>query len=277
MLVLFSLFLLGLLAKRTPFGIFPDECVHKVPSGSFVENVGDFTFVTHDALGGRIRLPPCSTVEKRQFPADYDGWLAYTSFEHKPTLDAFLGSFSVPNDPESSPDELYIFTGLQNVNWIPKVDPEPQVFDIIQPVLQYPSDSGSGWSVKSWYVTLNAGVLYTDEISCSAKDIIFGNMTRLEGNDWYIAGVNTRTNEVAALTVSHTVLRLQPWAYTTVECYGCSDCSYLPTNQLSFTKMSLSAGGKAVTPTWKTYQTPNPKCHTTAHVVSAQEVYYTFQ
>jgi len=30
-------------------------------------------------------------------------------------------------------------TGLQNINWIPKVTPLPSVdFDIIQPVLQYP-------------------------------------------------------------------------------------------------------------------------------------------
>jgi hypothetical protein len=40
---------------------------------------------------------------------------------------------------------LYLFTGLQNVDWIPIVDPTPEAFDIIQPVLQYPADSGYGW------------------------------------------------------------------------------------------------------------------------------------
>jgi hypothetical protein len=44
---------------------------------------------------------------------------------------------------------------LQNIDWIPKVDPEPSDdvdFDIIQPVLQYPgtSISSTGWELKSW-------------------------------------------------------------------------------------------------------------------------------
>lgn len=55
------------------------------------------------------------------------------------------------SSPASTPDILYIFTGLQNIDWIPKVDPEPSAaFDIIQPVLQYPGDGGDYWSVKSW-------------------------------------------------------------------------------------------------------------------------------
>lgn len=35
---------------------------------------------------------------------------------------------------------------------IPIHDPEVPVFDIIQPVLQYPADGGYYWSVKSWSV-----------------------------------------------------------------------------------------------------------------------------
>lgn len=80
--------------------------------------------------------------------------------------------------------QLFIFTGLQNVDWvstrewplcsvnlcdervsgsfqlssrsvvqIPIHDPEVPVFDIIQPVLQYPADGGDWYSVKSWSVS----------------------------------------------------------------------------------------------------------------------------
>lgn len=51
-------------------------------------------------------------------------------------IETDVGNFSVPDNPKNDPDVLYIFTGLQNVDWIPKVDPIPNVFDIIQPVLQ---------------------------------------------------------------------------------------------------------------------------------------------
>jgi hypothetical protein len=76
---------------------------------------------------------------------DYDGWLAYTTYEAPTDIDSFLGYFSVPDEPQNDPEVLYLFTGLQNVNWIPLVDPEPSVFDIIQPVLQYPGDDGDYW------------------------------------------------------------------------------------------------------------------------------------
>ena len=49
---------------------------------------------------------------------------------------AALSTNSVPNAPQNDPEVLYIFTGLQNVDWIPIVDPEPPVFDIIQVVKQ---------------------------------------------------------------------------------------------------------------------------------------------
>ena len=63
----------------------------------------------------------------------------------------------LPTDaPEAEPQILYLFPGLQNIDWIPKVDPEPTTpFDIIQPVLQYPflsgeDDNGRNWGVRSW-------------------------------------------------------------------------------------------------------------------------------
>jgi hypothetical protein len=57
--------------------------------------------------------------KSRQKRQDYDGWLAYTTFHYPQGIDSFLGYFSVPNNPQNVPEVLYLFTGLQNVDWIP--------------------------------------------------------------------------------------------------------------------------------------------------------------
>jgi hypothetical protein len=52
--------------------------------------------------------------------------------------------------------------GVQNIDWIPKTDPEPTgPFDIVQPVLQSPADSGDDWSIKSWLVTLDVRACFS--------------------------------------------------------------------------------------------------------------------
>ena len=45
--------------------------------------------------------------------------------------------------PAALPQVLYLFPGLQDVDWVPVVDPEPPAgqFDIIQPVLEYPDQA----------------------------------------------------------------------------------------------------------------------------------------
>ena len=94
-------------------------------------------------------------------PPDYNGWLAYTAYNNRcvscfgearprvsvpracmlPLLrprsqgfDQFLGKFTIPHNPPQMPHILYLFIGLQNKDWVPKVDPLPesQGFDIIQ-------------------------------------------------------------------------------------------------------------------------------------------------
>ena len=59
---------------RTPFGLFPSECVHKVASGSHITTVDTKTVVTHNNVLWTV--PPChlTRTEKRQFPQNYNGW-----------------------------------------------------------------------------------------------------------------------------------------------------------------------------------------------------------
>ncbi len=43
-------------------------------------------------------------------------------------------------------------------------------------------------------------------------------------------------------------LGVQPWAYTTLECYGCNSCQSFPTNACEFTQMQIFKKGQPVLP-----------------------------
>jgi hypothetical protein len=217
--------------KATPFGYVHRDCYHVVPSGSHLKRDlqrGDM--IVDDEQGRTIRrLPRCvaenAFVSKKRALGNYtnshfgtyDGWLAYTTFENKPGINTFLGTFSVPDAPAYEPEELFIFTGLQSDDWIPLLSQPPPNFDIIQPVLQSPADSGAAWSARSWFVSLDVGAVASQEIAFDEGDIVFGNMTQTGAQRWFINSVNPRTKKQTYITTSHARLALQPWSYTTVE------------------------------------------------------------
>jgi len=270
---------------RTPFGLRHKNCVREVPNNAHIEETESGEVWVTPVEGQKYQLdnvgscsPKATANNNMQFPEDYDGWLAYTTFFNKDGFDSFLGYFTVPKMPASDPQVLYLFTGLQNVDWIPIIDPEPNTFDIIQPVLQYPGDNGQYWSVKSWYVTLTNDVLVTPEAKTDVGDNIYGNMTQTGPSTWYI-GSTTQNGQgkTVALNVNRAVLKSQPWAYVTAECYGCNDCSNEPTDNSNFTQLYLSKNGNQITPTWKASVSPTPKCHEEAHIVDPTNVYITFQ
>jgi hypothetical protein len=268
---------------HTPVGPIPADCLHKVPSGTFVEERENEVILRHHSFQTRrlIKNLNCSIAQgkKRQFPSYYDGWLAYTTWQYPQGIGKFYGNFSVPTTaPKRAPVVLYLFTGLQNIDWIPKVDPIPKgPFDIIQPVLQYPADSGNGWSVKSWYVTLDQGVIVSDEIPVSQGEVIYSYMVKTGQAQWEIAAFNKKGQS----TIIHPKaprLTAQPWAYNTAECYGCTDCSYEPTTPCHFTDLILEdTTGKVLTPAWKTSVSPKKKCKEIAVVNSPSSVDIFFQ
>lgn len=123
----------------TPAGYVKSECVRTVPSGAHLEEREDHLRVTlpsgevqrHalcDRSDGRPTFLPAAHAERGQvaasdaskvvggpLPPDYDGWLEYTAFKDASAkgFDSFLGDFSVPDAPQSDPQVLYLFTGLQ--------------------------------------------------------------------------------------------------------------------------------------------------------------------
>lgn len=212
-------------------------------------------------------------------PPNYDGWQTYAQFQNPSGINSFLGSFSVPDIPVNTPSMDFIFTGLQNIPWIPKVQPEPHFFDIIQPVLQFPGDRGLYWSVKSWIVSLGFGgqTFATAEVPVKPGDYIFGNMTKTGPESWDIISTSQRTGQSVKLsTRANARLKVQPWAYVTLETYGADDCSFFPTQPSDFVNMSLTdASNSPIAANWTAIITPTQdlKCSTLhTQVVSPADV-----
>lgn len=128
-------------------------------------------------------------------------------------------------------------------------------------MLQYPGDNGNYWSVKSWWVTLDMGAAASDEVQLKAGDVIFGNMTQTGKSAWFIDSVSTNTGKHTSLTAKGLGARLdaQPWAYVTMECYGCTGCDTLPPGNgtFAFTGLQLTQedGSPVTTIPWAA----NPK------------------
>jgi len=257
---------------RTPYGLAWSSCVHSVASGSHVIH-------DRDEQQLRVRTPEGGKYSfDRMTPGDApdDGWQVWTAYiqPNNATFDAFLGYFNVPDSPSSwSGEILYMFTGLQDNNWVPTPSTPnmPDIFDIIQPVLQY---DGS-WSLASWYVGAD-NVVNTGFFPVNSGDSIFGNMTRLSPTDWLIGGVTDSVN--ASFTVTDETLISQPWAYCTLEVYGIPDCDNFPpsSSPIEFTQLELHAGGKQVTPSWSSLNNGADHCDAVAKVVNAGHVVIQF-
>jgi len=288
---------------RIPFGrSVLSHCLHEVPSGShsYAQPDGSTKVLGPDGEIHRI-IPKCESQhptfrfhgEEERLPADYDGWLSYTSLNVTDVgrtggFDSFTSTMSVPDEPKEPAQILYFFPGLQNIDWIPKVDPEPtesEPFDIIQPVLQYPYGLfRKGWGLKSWYVTVNAGALYSSGVSVEAGDAILCNMTRTGDASWSISGTlksdPSKVQEQSATNAKR--LKVQPWAYSAVtECYGCHGCDTFPTKPITFTDNKLYQAGELVPvkgSDWHVNAKPPVKfeCHEKTTVASNGDATTTF-
>jgi len=287
----------------TPFGHFLSSCVHEVPEGSKISHNADGTS-TVTTLSDGFTLPACDTrngsVAMRlprvpnlgtPLPPDYDGWLQYTAVNVSKLgltggFDSFTNVMSVPDVPQRAADQLFLFPGLQNVDWIPKVDPEPtssNPFDIIQPVLQYPGRLFSHtWELKSWYVTVNAGAIYSSGLEVKAGDAILCNMTRTGADSWDVIGALKSNGKATTQSATNSRLKLQPWAYNTLECYGCDGCSTYPKTPITFTDNKLYQGGKQVDVPGSAWEiNPKPakslKCHEKTTVAANGDTTIAFQ
>jgi len=271
--------------QRTPVGLAHPSCINKVPSGSRTYRENDRLFVERPD-GSSFIVPRCEYAwkqEEKKTVSDFAaGWQVWTTYQSQAAagISAFLGYFTIPDDPVNADDgqTLFMFTGLQNENWIPGPNspPAPQDFEIIQPVLQWGSSAGGGgnyWTLASWYVTVYDGFLISDLINVNAGDTIFGNMTLVGPSEWYISGVVQSSAQATTLTARKSNLKVNPWAYCTLEVYDDSgDCGDYPTQAQVYSKLQIFEAKKKITPSWEVNVTPSPICGEHASVQSPTEV-----
>jgi len=269
---------------RTPVGLAHPSCIHRVPSGSSINSESGRTIVTKPD-GSLLQIPKCDhqpvfpqSNSSQDFAAGWQAWTTYQS-SNPAGLSSFLGYFTIPNNPlEVDGQTLFMFTGLQNYNWIPGPNspPAPSLFEIIQPVLQWgPSAGGGGnyWTLASWYVTIDAGFLISDLIPVNAGDSIYGNMTLIAPNSWYIGGTVVSSGTTVSLVATKNRLKVNQWAYCTLEVYNDgSTCGEYPTNPQLYSKLKLFEAKQVVTPTWQVNVTPDPICGEHATVESPSDV-----
>jgi len=302
----------------TPAGWVLSHCITDLPEGATVSRVSETETNIILVTGETVPVPLCRPKVNRtnptlrrnspkstqpptteaeegqgqgqrqvsQLPPDYDGWLQYTAANYTPGFDVMTNAMSVPDLPKKLPQILYFFPGLQNIDWIPKVDPEPVAsnpFDIIQPVLQYPGSTPKTWGVRSWYVTINAGALRSTMLDTEQGDSVFCNMTRTGPESWFIGSrlnsgkeTNQRVNAFTPGALKR--LRVQPWAYVTLECYGCDGCGTYPTEPIVFSDIKLSSNGVPFTPRWVANPKPEkPICNEATDIAGPDKVTISFQ
>lgn len=104
-------------------------------------------------------------------------------------------------------------------------------------------------------------------------------MTQTGATTWFIGSTSVASGQSTTITVDKPRLALQPWAYNTLECYGCVDCTTYPTLPSKFTNLVLQSNGAEVEPTWLLNPKPNKslKCHETIDIISEESQNIIFQ
>jgi len=251
----------------TPVGLFPKQCVHQVlEQGTHIIDSGpEGVEIVHEGAKQSVMLKPCTKKPKNQIPTNKNNitnWQVWTSY-NTTSIDSFTGFFEVPEKPKvfgnSSHGIIYIFNALQSDSWIPNdgFDNVPDGFSIIQPVLQYGGDSNNGggeyWGLASWYATISGDVLFSKEIPLNPGDVVFSNMTRIGEKTWFIGGSKVGEKRMTSVTVTRDTLKVQPWAFTSLEVYDIDSCSWFPApgSSFSFFGMSLlDSFSQPLSPDW---------------------------
>lgn len=119
-------------------------------------------------------------------------------------------------------------------------------------------------------------------IEVQPGDAVECNMTRTGDQDWVVVGTLKSNGKATTQKASNSRLKLQPWAYNTLECYGCDGCSTYPTQSITFTENKLYQGGKLLPvpgSMWEINPKPAQKlmCHEKTTVADNGDTTISFQ
>jgi len=192
---------------RVPGGLMLHRsCIVRVPNGFHAESTDDGLVLVSDSNGAVTPIPRC------RFPAKQPAAnLQIYAMDTHVTLSSGLvtnmnASFSCPLKPTNDQGQVvYFWPGFKST--------EPTMgFPVLQPVLQYGTDSEGGgdyWCVRSWFVCGQWEMaLVSDEVPVTPGDIVSSFMSfDSTKQNWVVFANNTATGQTTTLNVARTTIR----------------------------------------------------------------------
>jgi len=246
----------------TPGGYKPRECVHEVPSGSFVARNGDDSYSVITPLGNEITYKPCRNAPPQHGAA----WKAWAQYDNSLGVTNFHAEWPVPPAPSLSKGQtLFYWNGVE-----PK-----DTSEVFQPVLQWGSSAAGGgnyWALASWFVS-DKNSFWSGLLSVTTGDTILGDLTFSKNQTWTVVATSASQKKGVQIVSQH--VTVESTAYVVLEAYNIQDCNQYPakTQFVPFVKLQLFEGFQPnpVTPSWQV-MTKGNTCNEHAQVVSPSEV-----
>ena len=138
---------------------------------------------------------------------------------------------------------------------------------------------GASAYLQAFRDKLRKGAFVADSRVVKAGDAILCNMTRTGPQSWFVGSTIKSSGKSTNQEASNARLVSQPWAYNTLECYGCTGCRTYPTEPIVFSDLKLYSKGQEVTPNWLIDPKPQPsqKCKEATKVDGPSSVTISFQ
>jgi hypothetical protein len=258
---------------QTPFGPFPEQCVHQHPNGSHVKEVNGTTRVSHE--NGYEKIIESNDLCKEhadkilsQSPAgalsgkstkyisngyfNMVNWVPPTS---RPVGD-FTAVYTVPSPPEAGQDGqfLYYFIGAQ----------DSPVTTVLQPVLTWSEvmTGSTGWGLASWNCCPSHQIHHTSYLTgIQEGDTITGKIKKIKGYQ----STYTVTGETDGRTVVLSVdlgpnRSLNGIMDVSLEAYRVTKCSQFSSGPAKFSNISISdVSATKMIPGWTLFPPPYGK------------------
>jgi len=238
----------------TPFGLRPEQCHHKVPSGSRLENTGEGVFVQPPNAEGYLlpALKECvdfnmeylhsRSLQKRPNALWQDGWLDNAGYYPPTQVEKFTGDYLVPPDPKNDASQvLFYFIGTENFQSGIQVS-------ILQPVLTW-GNGINGWNMASWNCCPQGQSHESDSISgIKAGATVSGIIDQSQGENWTIS--STYQSQTVNLIIA-AAQRDFDWIDATLETYSVTACNMFPDGPLVYSNMVLTLGTGPNAPSWQ--------------------------
>ncbi|MDD4873497.1 MAG: hypothetical protein PHE15_00745 [Dehalococcoidales bacterium] len=244
----------------TPDGLMKANHVYGVPSGTFVDHVGNILkFYDGDQLILTVIDKESDNKESKSIGTSLiipstGGWVECAKDTgRKP--DTFAANWVCPSSPPGLQSNIvnFLFTAIET--WTGG--------SIIQPVLQWNQGGAPGWSGASWYV-YNGGSVHTDATPVSVGNNIYGYMHSQGTTTWYISIQNLNTGGYKSLTVN-TNIPVNPLignqVFVALESYNTSNGYIYDTDMpgdTTFSNIAITLNGQQLNVQWykKMYSDP---------------------